>query len=113
MKTCHNEEDFIHHIQALALLIEEISSASLKTSVDADNDLKSIGLLSKFLNEHNINCKEKVIQSLKEIHKIRSANFPVHRTDTESVTLIINLIGKFPPNWEELWQVLLQNLRGP
>lgn len=108
MKTCHSEEDFTYHIQALALLIEEINYGSLKVGEGDDDSLKSIGRLSKFLEEHNIDCKEKVIQPLKEIYKIRSANFPVHRTDTESVTLIIKLIGKFPPNWEELWQILLQ-----
>lgn len=108
MKACHSEEDFTYHIQALALLIEEINHVKLKVGEGVDNNLKSVGLLSKFLDEHNIGCKENVIQPLKEIYKIRSANFPVHRTDTESVTLIINLIGKFPPNWEELWQILLQ-----
>ena len=108
MKACHSEEDFTYHIQALALLIEEINHVRLKVGEGVDNNLKSVGLLSKFLDEHNIGCKENVIQPLKEIYKIRSANFPVHRTDTESVTLIINLIGKFPPNWEELWQILLQ-----
>ena len=108
MKTCQTEQDFIHHIQALALLIEQMDIKQLTIDLGNNKGLGSIGLLSKFLTVKGINANGDLIPTFKAIHKLRSASFPVHNPDTELVALIYDWTKKFPPNWAELWYISLK-----
>lgn len=103
MKPCHSEEEFNHHIQSLYLLIENMDTQNMKNISSKKDNLGSIGLLSQLLIDKNIECGETIVSNFKMIHKLRSARYPVHNTDTEVVSLIIQLVDRFPPNYVELW----------
>jgi len=109
-KPCSNEEDFNNRIMSLAVLISEIETekiAQLVTSKKPESG--SINVLECFLQEHIPNFEKIAIKNLRMISALRSKKYPVHTDDPDFIKAM-NYFGlpTFPPDWQELWEKVLQ-----
>lgn len=101
MKPCRNREEFTNNIAALALLIDQLNISEMKKTTGKKEG--SINALEDFLSKNVKDFSSEVISNFRDIMTLRSRKFPIHITDTEFVETVVRLVGKYPPNWSELW----------
>lgn len=102
------EEQLTFAIASLTNLITNLNNKLLrKISPDAENDDKSLVLLTKFLssidNEH-----DEIIKDLRLIYKLRQA-FPIH-TDKADIVKTLKKIGidYADKDYDKIWNILLR-----
>ncbi|MDG6912604.1 MAG: hypothetical protein JRN35_05925 [Nitrososphaerota archaeon] len=115
MKPCHDGETFSLSMNALGLLIDEMDAVALKKELQkagvSENEIKglgSIGLLSKYFAVTDARLKDTIIEPLEQLRVLRSAHFPTHPTQGGFVDLVVKLVGRYPPNWRDLWLKALE-----
>lgn len=101
MKVCRNEEEFTNNIAALALLIDQLNIEKIKKSTIEREG--TINILEEFLRENFKDFPPEIISNFREIMILRSKKFPIHTTDPKFVEAVIKIVGKYPPEWTELW----------
>jgi len=101
MKPCRNEEEFTYNIASLALLIDQLNVKEMK-KVIGDKE-GSVNILEAFLSSSFKEFNEEIISNFRKIMTLRSKGFPIHVTDPKFVETIIEICGKYPPNWTDLW----------
>lgn len=109
-KPCSNEEQFNSRILSLAVLISEIETQNvLKLLKSKKPKPGSINILEAFLDENSPNYDKSIIKNLRAIMTLRSKKYPVHRDDPVFIDAL-NYFGftKLPPDWQELWEAVLQ-----
>jgi len=109
-KPCSNEEEFNNRIMSLALLISEIETETiLKHVKSSEPEVGSINYIEAFLNENAPNYDRSIIKDLRMIMTLRSKKYPVHRGDPAFIDAL-NYFGftELPPDWQELWEAVLQ-----
>lgn len=108
-KPCRSESEFTNNIAALALLIDQLNIKEMKKTVEERDS--SINIFEGFLKEKIKDFPHEIISNLRDIITMRSKNFPIHTTDTKFVETVIKIIGKYPPNWSELYSKSLDNYK--
>lgn len=63
----------------------------------------SINLLEEFLLEKKIKFPSEIITNLREIYILRRKGFPIHKTDSKFIEIVVKITGSYPPNWLELY----------
>jgi len=109
-KPCSNEEEFNSRIMSLALLISEIETQSVLTLIKSSkSEPGSINILEAFLDENSPNYDKTIIKNLRVIITLRSKKYPIHRDDPAFIDAL-NYFGftELPPDWQELWEAVLQ-----
>ena len=109
-KPCSNEEEFNSRIMSLALLISEIETQSvLKLIKSSKPEPGSINILEAFLDENSPNYDKTIIKNLRVMMTLRSKKYPIHRDDPAFIDAL-NYFGftGLPPDWQELWEGVLQ-----
>ena len=109
-KPCSNEEEFNSRILSLALLISEIDTPNvLKLIKWSKPEPGSINILEAFLDEYSPNYDKAIIRNLRVIMTLRSKKYPIHR-DNPAFIDALNYFGftELPPDWQELWEAILQ-----
>lgn len=107
---CRNENEFKIKIGALSLLFD-IELKLLRGKVrDARDDWKSIKLLREWAEQNSLRCDAYMFEIWKNIVDLRNTSFPFHRTN-ERILLVLSFFGQaYPPNYEQLWKVILNRL---
>ena len=106
MKPCRNGEEFTNNIAALALLIDQLNTKEMKKTVKGKEG--SINILQDFMIENVKDSPSELISNFRDIMTLRSKKFPIHITDPKFVETVVKLLGKYPPNWSELWLKTLE-----
>ena len=106
MKPCRNREEFTNNIAALALLIYQINIKEMKKTAKGKEG--SINILEDFLIKDVKDFPSELISNFRDIMTLRSKKFPIHVTDPKFVETVVKLVGKYPPNWSELWLKALE-----
>lgn len=109
-KPCSNEEEFNSRILSLALLISEIDTQSvLKLIKSGKPEPGSINILEAFLDEYSPNYDKAIIKNLRVVMTLRSKKYPIHRDDPAFIDAL-NYFGftELSPDWQELWEAVLQ-----
>lgn len=109
-KPCSNEEEFNNRIMSLALLISEIETQSVQELIKSSKpEPGSINILEAFLIENFPNYDKTIIKNLRVIVTLRSKKYPIHRDDPAFIDAL-NYFGftELPPDWQELWEAVLQ-----
>jgi hypothetical protein len=107
-KLCSNEEDFNNRIQSLTTLIDEIENEELKKSINKPVG-GSINIFQAFLEDRLPNYDKSIIVNLRNIVTLRSKKFPIHHDDPKFIEALRYFGFNFPPDWGELWEVVLKN----
>ena len=103
---CTNQDEFQMKIGALAVVFET-NLEHLKTKVkNAQDSWKSIKLIEEWCKQSKT-LDPKVFNVWRSIVDLRNATFPYHPTDSRIVELISFFGEKFPPNYTQLWNVIL------
>jgi hypothetical protein len=109
-KPCSNEEEFTNRIMSLALLISEIETAKITRLIKSEKaETGSINLIETLLDEVAPNFDKSIIKNLRMIMALRSKKYPVHKDDPT----LLNSLSYFgfttmPPDWQDLWENVLQ-----
>ncbi|MDI6655782.1 MAG: hypothetical protein QME59_07890, partial [Candidatus Hydrothermarchaeota archaeon] len=105
---CANEEEFNNRIQSLTTLIDGIEIEGIKKYVD--NALAgSVNLLEAFLGKHIPTYDDKIIKNFRNIVTLRSKKYPIHGDDPLFIEALQYFsFRNFPPDWGELWEVVLR-----
>lgn len=112
-KECTSRKDFIHNIQVITTLIDDMSVKGLKeiTKEEIKNP-KSINMLEKFLKREYSSRKEEtksLIQVLRDIVTLRNKIYPIHTDDPRFIKTLNNFgFKEYPPDWEKLWNAILR-----
>lgn len=106
MKPCRNREEFTNNIAALALLIDQMNVKGMKKTVKGKAG--SINILQDFLAENVKDFPSELISNFRDVMTLRSKKFPIHVTDPKFIETVVKLVGKYPPNWSELWLKALE-----
>lgn len=107
-KLCSNEEDFNNRIQSLTTLIDEIDTEKLNKSVNKRIS-GSINILEAFLKNSVLNYDKSIIANIRNIVTLRSKKYPIHHDDPKFIEALRYFgFQSFPPDWEELWEVVLK-----
>ena len=106
MKPCRNRGEFTNNIAALALLIDQMNIKEMKKTVKGKEG--SINILQDFLIKNVKDFPSELISNFRDIMTLRSKKFPIHVTDPEFIETVVKLVGKYPPNWSELWLKALE-----
>lgn len=107
-ETCRDEDEFSLLISSLGILVDEMNIEDMRKHIpEVDKNKKSIGLLNEFLKSKGLTNYRDFTDGFDKIRTLRSAHFPVHATESEFISLAIDLVGKFPPDWGSLWIVSL------
>jgi|GEM_PF-912991 len=109
MKPCSSEEDFTNRILSLTTIITEVEIKKVNKFLGKKESRGSINILEALLNKINPDYNKKCIKNLRMIQNLRSKKYPVH-VDDKKFTEALNYFGfsSFPPDWEELWETVLQ-----
>lgn len=107
-KLCSNEEDFNNRIQSLTTLIDEINTKELKKGID-ENASGSISILQAFLEAKILDYDKTIITNLRNIVTLRSKKYPIHSDDPKFIEALGYFSFNFPPDWEDLWEVVLKS----
>lgn len=105
---CRNESEFNNNILALALLVEQLNVKKMKKTVNEKEG--SINILENILKEKFTEYPSKIIYNFRDIMTLRSKKFPIHSQDSRFTSVVINVIGYYPPEWAELYQKALDML---
>lgn len=109
-KPCSNEEEFNNRIMSLALLISEIETQRVQELIKSSKpEPGSINILEAFLIEYFPNYDKTIIKNLRVIVTLRSKKYPIHCDDPVFIDAL-NYFGftELPPDWQELWEAVLQ-----
>lgn len=107
-KPCSNEGDFNNRIQSLNTLIDEMHIKKLGECVDINKN-GSVNILETFLEIKLPNYDTTIITNLRNIVILRSKKFPIHKDDPKFIKALSYFgFQNFPPDWEELWKVVLK-----
>jgi hypothetical protein len=109
-KPCSNEEKFNNGILSLSLLVDEIEIHSVQKLITSSKpEPGSINILEAFLDENFPNHNRIIIGNLRVIKTLRSQKYPIH-CDKPVFLDVLKCLGftDFPPDWEELWEVVLR-----
>lgn len=109
-KPCSNEDDFNNRIQELTTLIDEINIEELKKIIDGCSN-GSINILETFLEAKMPSYDKNIIINFRNIVTLRSKKFPIHRDDPKFIDALSYFGFTFPPDWEDLWEVVLKKYR--
>jgi len=107
-KPCSSEEEFNNRIQSMAVLINEVERENLGKIVSVGQE-GSLNLLEAILRSINPNFSPVLVKNLRNIITLRSKKFPTH-ADTPEFIGALRYFGfeSFPPDWQELWEVVLR-----
>ena len=105
---CRNESEFNNNILALALLVEQLNVKKIKHTVHGKEG--SINILESILKEKFTKYPLEIIYNFRDIMTLRSKKFPIHSQDSKFISVVINVIGYYPPKWPELYQKSLDLL---
>ena len=101
-KSCRNEEEFSLLVSSLAALVDNMDTDGLrKLTSESDKNKKSIGLLDELLQSKG--GSKTITDRFRKIRILRSAHYPIHPTESEFIQLVLELEGKYPPDWSLLW----------
>lgn len=106
-KSCENEDDFNNRIQVLSTLIDEMETKSLEDHIDYEGT-GSVNILKEFLDEKFPDYDEKIINNFRNIIKLRSKKYPVHKDDPEFIGALKYFGLTYPPHWRELGEKVLE-----
>ncbi|MDA8055716.1 MAG: hypothetical protein M0Z77_08755 [Thermoplasmatales archaeon] len=108
-ETCKNENEFSLLISSLDILIDEVNLDGIRKLIPGvDRNKKSIGLLNGLLQSKGVKDYKVITDGFDKIRILRSAHFPIHKTESEFTDLVIKLVEKYPPDWSELWNRSLE-----
>ena len=71
----------------------------------------SINVLENFLKDNLKDFNPLIIENFRDIMSMRSKKFPIHKTESKFLEVVIKIIGKYPPNWSELYSKSLDNYK--
>ena len=104
---CENEADFVSKIARVVALLE-VDLAPLRNLVDDPQDLRSVRLVERWLQQEGIAFDPDMIQTWINIVDLRNMR-PLHSTlNAKRLQEIANFFGStLPPDYEELWGGIL------
>jgi hypothetical protein len=108
-KPCSNEQDFNNRILNLSILIDGLQIQSIRELVKESEPREgSINVLEAFQKEQFPGYDEQILTTLRMIKRLRSKKYPIH-PDHPELTKALQYFAftKFPPDWQELWKVVL------
>ncbi|MGI0014647.1 MAG: hypothetical protein ACREBU_14590, partial [Nitrososphaera sp.] len=110
MKPCGNEENFTNLIQSLCVVLDDVDTASLRKKIEPNTDIRgSIDLMELLIKKHAKSQSGESIKTFRAIRALRSKKFPAHKDDGKFIEAMKHFgIGKFPPDWQVLWENVLQ-----
>lgn len=107
---CRNENEFKIKIGALSLLFDVELKRFREKVRDAEDDWKSIKLLGKWAEQNSLTYDPYMFEVWRNVVELRNTSFPFHKTD-ERILRVLSFFGQaYPPNYEELWKVILNRL---
>jgi len=108
-RLCANEDEFNNRIQAITTLIDEMNVEGLKKLVADRNLTGTINILEAFLEEHFPGYSKEIITNFRNIVRLRSKKYPIHRDDPKFIDSLKHFgFRTYPPDWGELWEVVLK-----
>ena len=108
MKPCRNADEFTNNISALALLIDQLNVKGMKVTVDKEGSINS---LEEFMKQRAGSCPSETTKAFRNVMTMRSKKFPVHMTDPMFVQVVIDITGKYPPDWTSLYSKTLSSFQ--
>lgn len=105
-RPCSNENAFNNRIQELTALIDEVNTEGLKNYIN-DTANGSI-ILEAFLEAKMPSYDKNIIINFRNIVTLRSKKFSIHRDDPKFIDALNYFGFTFPPDWEDLWEVVLK-----
>jgi len=109
---CKTEEEFVHKVQVVGHLINDIKIRDVpsvkKQSAKGKNKLLSIAALKVFLSDNYQGASAVVVTNLEHIRTIRD-DYPTHTKTRRDVTVSLDALQiNFPiQNWQDAWQKVL------
>jgi len=91
-------------------VVGEIETQSIHKLIKSSKpEPGSINILETFLIENFPNYDKPIIKNLRVIVTLRSKKYPIHRDDPAFIDAL-NYFGfaDLPPDWQELWEAILQ-----
>ncbi|ODS37814.1 MAG: hypothetical protein A7316_08995 [Candidatus Altiarchaeales archaeon WOR_SM1_86-2] len=108
-KPCSREEEFTNRILSLSTFISEVETKKIKEFLGGSKLSGSINLLETFLDKVSLSYDKKCIGDLRKIQYLRNKKYPVHADDKKFMEALNHFgFSSFPPDWEELWETILQ-----
>lgn len=109
-KPCSNEEEFNNRIMSLTLLISEINTEKITALIKSKRpEPGSINLIEAFLSEVVPGFDLSITKNLRMIMTLRSKKYPIHKDDPALLDALSYFgFTSLPPDWQELWQTVLQ-----
>lgn len=108
-KPCSSEQDFNNRILSLGILIDGLQVKLIRKIVKTVKFQDgSINALEAFLKEKLPGYDNQLVITLRMINRLRSKKHPVHPDRPELIEALQYFgFAKFPPDWQELWRVVL------
>jgi 20S proteasome alpha/beta subunit len=107
MKPCRTGQEFTNNISAIALILDRINIGEMKKEVPAEIQ-GSINILGKFLTNKFGTGVSDFTSNFRDILRLRSTTFPIHKADSEFVNAVVKISGEYPPKWSNLYLKALQ-----
>ena len=108
-KLCRSESEFTDNICALALLLDQLNVEEMK-KIGTERE-GSINILEDFLKGKIKDFPSEIISNCRKIRTLRSGKFPIHNTSSKFIETVVEMTGKYPPNWPELYSKALDMYR--
>ena len=115
-KDCNDNDGLVMNLAAIGTLIDGMNVTELKRKMKGAPQEGSINVLEKFLKEHISDYEREIITNLRIIMKIRN-QWPIHKSSSEGVKLIIQINEAYPVEdfeefWSRLFNLYTESLRG-
>lgn len=93
----------------LFILVSEVDTKKFEKWLERKQMKGSINIMEAVLEKINPDYNKKCIQNWRMIQKLRSKKYPVHADDKKFMQALGYFgFSSFPPDWEELWESVLQ-----
>jgi len=104
MKPCRSEEEFTNNIGALALLLDQMNTTEMNKRIGESVPVSgSMSILERFVIQEVGSLPTGCISDFRDIIRLRSTKFPIHRADSDFIDVVIKLSGEYPPKWSKLY----------
>jgi hypothetical protein len=111
LRQANNQEEFVYRLSSLATMIDHANMKKLRNITGiADENIKSIGLMDKYLEQINAADKEKAIKILRNISKL-CQGYPIHGDQVDKLIEVHSYFAlPYPiPNYNSAWKTILLN----
>lgn len=105
---CSNEQDFNNRILSLNILVDEMLAQDTGELLKGMNiPPGSINTLQALVERESPDYDRQIIDNLRMMRRLRSKKYPIHPDSPQLVEALQYFGFEFPPDWQELWEVVL------